>query len=143
MGHTALTAAGRYLRLETADEELRLRADGDTLDESAVFERIELPHGRIALRTPAGDYLAVRPDGNLNFGLYPEDELTPRAVFEEVLWPDGRVALRSCELTYVSAAQPGGSAVVVNRVEAGPLERFEYAAVPPGMVPEQRRAPNR
>jgi hypothetical protein len=143
LSHTAVTAVtvgGRYLRLDHGQDELRLRADGDVIDATAVFERIELPHDRIALRTLEGRYLAVRPDQGLNFGVYPEDELSPRAVFEEILWPDGEVALRSCELTFVSAQQEEGCPVVVNRVEAGPQERFRYAGVPASLVPAPRRS---
>ena len=142
MGHVVLAIADRYLRLSTADGELRVRGDGGSIESVAVFDRVVLAHGRIALRTLDGEYLALRPDRCLNFGLYPEDDLTPRAAFEEILWPDGKVSLRSCELTFVSATPGGASTVVANRMQAGPCERFDVVAVSVPLVPRQRSGPD-
>lgn len=155
MRFVALTAAGRYLRVAIADgdDRPRLCASGESVDAGATFERIDLSHGRVALRTLDGRYLTVAPDRGQNFGIYQGDELVPAAAFEEILWPDGRVSLRSCELCYLSVgaggAPPGagagvdpsepGCAVTANRVEAGPAERFCYVDVPLAMVPPQRR----
>ncbi len=52
MEHVALTLSGRYLRLGADDE--RLRVGDDTLRSDVVFERVELGHGRIALRAADG-----------------------------------------------------------------------------------------
>jgi hypothetical protein len=136
MGHVALTIDGRYLRISPLGEELRICADGDAMDSSSIFERLPLPHDRIALRTPDGFFLAVRPDPCHNFGLYPEEAFTPQAVFEEILWPDGQISLRTSELTFVSGA--GDATVTANRVEPGCSERFRPRPVPASMLPLQR-----
>ena len=136
MRHFALASGDRYLRVSPHGDELRLRADGGGLDSRTIFERLPLPHDRIALRTLDGRFLAVRPDHHHNFGLYPEDDFTPHAVFEEILWPDGRVSLRSCELTFVSDTEE--AAVTANRIEAGSAERFELVPVPLPLIPTQR-----
>lgn len=138
MTHVALTTGGRYLRVTIQDGEQRVAGDATTLRYADVYERVELPHGRIALRTRDGRYLARRPDRGQNFGLYPEVELTPSAVFEEILWPTGEISLRSTDLTYVGAPA-SGSAVTVNRIEAGAGERFRYVPVGEAAVPAQRR----
>jgi hypothetical protein len=135
MAYVSLTTCGRYLRLGTRGGEDRLVDDAGSLDSADVFERLELPHGRVALRTRAGHYLTRRPDPGQNFGVYPEPDLSPAAVFEEILWPDGKVSLRSTDLTYVSARE-AAAGVTVNRVEPGPTERFGYVAV--GSMPMQR-----
>jgi hypothetical protein len=128
---------GRHFRTADGDGG-RLRNDGTVLDAAAVFERLDLGHGRIALRTGDGRYLAARPDSELSFGLYPEEELTPAAAFEEVLWPDGQVSLRSCHLTYVSAEATGR--VTVSRTSPGPQERFVVVPLPGPGVPAQRES---
>ena len=132
MGHVALTLDGRYVRLGQ-DEHHRLRMDGTAVDSDAVFERLELGHGRVALRTVDGCFLAVRPDG-LSFGVHAEPELTPAAAFEEILWPTGQVSLRTCHLTYVGAG--AGGRIAANRTEAGLRERFSPVAV--ATLPGQR-----
>jgi hypothetical protein len=140
MGHVIVTLDSLHLRLHLRlgdDDSARLRLDGTTSGSDAVFERLELGHGRIALRTPDGRFLAVRPDAGLSYGIYPEDELTPAAAFEEILWPTGQVSLRSCHLTYVGADAAGQA--VVNRTEAGSLERFHLVAAPVPTVPAQRQ----
>jgi len=136
----AIAVDGRYLRLGGPQDggDRRLRADRVSIEPAAVFERLDLGHGRVALRTLDGRYLAARPDPGLGFGVYPEEELSPAAAFEEVLWPDGRVSLRSCHLTYVGA--PDAAPVRVNRVEAGPEERFVLVPVPVAAVPGQRQS---
>lgn len=139
MGHVALTLDGRFLRLPGGGTQTtRLRLAGVTIDDEAVFERLDLGHGRIALRTADGRYLAARPDAGLSYAIYPEDELTPAAAFEEVLWPNGQVSLRSCHLTYVSALASGQ--VTANRTHAGLPERFFLVTVHVPTVPGQRTA---
>lgn len=139
MGQVALTQGGRHLRLGEGLGRRLCCVAGDVgnVDDDAVFELARLGHDRIALRTKAGQYLAVRPDAGLGYGIYPEDELTPRAAFEEIRWPTGEVSLRSCHLAYVGA-EPGGR-VRVNRVEPGQRERFALVDPTPVGVPRQRR----
>lgn len=140
MGHVALTLDGRFLRMPgDRTRPTRLRLGGVTIDTDVVFERLDLDHGRIALRTADGRYLAARPDAGLSYAIYPEDELTPAAAFEEVLWPNGQVSLRSCHLTYVSALTSGQ--VTANRTHAGRPERFFLVTVPVPSVPAQRTGP--
>ncbi len=134
--HVALTLDGRRLHLDDGTDS-RLRVGSSVLDSRTVFERLDLGHGRIALRTLDGRYLATHPDPGQNYGIYPDDELTPAAAFEEILWPDGRVSLRSCLLTYVGAG-PGGD-VTANRITPGVCERFSVVPVHAPTVPEQRR----
>ncbi|MDX6325833.1 MAG: hypothetical protein QOK15_2187 [Nocardioidaceae bacterium] len=138
MSHVALTTGGRYLRVLERDGEQRVAGDVTALSSADAFDRVELPHGRIALRSADGCFLTRRPDRDLSFGLYPEADLTPAAVFEEVLWPNGEVSLRSADLTYVGAS-PALPAVTVNRVEPGPCERFTYVPVADALVPAPRR----
>jgi hypothetical protein len=130
-----LTVDGRHLLPGPADDR-RLRGAPGPGHPAAVFERLELGHGRIALRTLDGRFLATRPDTDLGFGVYPQDDLTPDAAFEEVLWPDGRVSLRSSLLTYVSA--PVERPVTANAVEPGDDARFRLVAVAATAVPAQR-----
>jgi len=136
MAHVALTLDGRYLQMRGGPER-RLDVGTGELEPRGVFERCDLGHGRIALRTLDGRYLATGPDTGHGYGIYPAEELTPAAAFEEVLWPDGRVSLRSCHLTYVGAGPQGP--VTVNLVEPGVTERFSLVPVPAPNVPEQRR----
>jgi hypothetical protein len=139
MTHVGLTTGGRYLRVSSRDGEQRLTGDGAALEVAGVFDRVELPHGRVALRTRDGSFLTRRPDRGQNFGLYLEAELTPAAVFEEILWPSGEVSLRSTDLTYVCVPE-NSPAVTVNRVEPGAGSRFSYVPAPVPGVPAQRRA---
>ncbi|CAA9385774.1 MAG: hypothetical protein AVDCRST_MAG47-2532 [uncultured Nocardioidaceae bacterium] len=134
MGQVTVTLDGRQLGLGDEDSP-RLRFEGTGA--GLVLDRLELGHGRIALRALDGRFLAVRPDPGLSYGVYPEDELTPAAAFEEVLWPTGQVSLRSCHLTYVGADAAGR--IIVNRTEAGPLERFHLVAMPSATMPAQRQ----
>lgn len=130
-----LTVDGRQLSPGPAEDRRLRRASGPT-EPVAVFERLELGHGRIALRTLDGRFLTTRPDSDLGFGVYPEEELTSAAAFEEILWPDGRVSLRSSLLTFVSA--PAERPVTANVVEPGDDARFRLVTVPSTAVPAQR-----
>ena len=116
----------------------RVMLTGTGLRASTVFERIPLPHGRVALRTLDGRYLSCQPDLGANDGLYLADDLGPREAFEEVLWPDGSVSLRSCDLTYVTASDDPDGRVVVNRMSPGDDARFTYREVP-AVIPTQSR----
>jgi hypothetical protein len=130
-----LTVDGRHLHPGPAEDRRLRRASGPPRP-GAVFERLELGHGRIALRTLDGRFLATRPDTDLGFGVYPEAELTSAAAFEEILWPDGHVSLRSSLLTYVSA--PAERPVTANLVEPDDDARFRLIVVPAAAVPTQR-----
>jgi hypothetical protein len=134
----ALTVGDRFLHVATVDGETRLHADGTSVDRRSCFERVDLGHDRVALRTVDGGYLTHAPDRGRSFGLYVIDELSPCAAFEEVLWPDGQVSLRSCQLTYVHADAEGGP-VTSCRTDTGEGTRFRYVAVPLGSVPRQQR----
>jgi hypothetical protein len=142
MSHVALTLDGLHLQLDPGADG-RLRLGGTVPDGAAFFERLDLGHGRIALRTLDGRYLATRPDDGQNYGVYPDEELSPAAAFEEILWPDGRISLRSCLLTYVGAGATGD--VTVNRITPGVYERFSvvpvHPATPPSMPAQRRHAP--
>ncbi len=138
MGHVALRVDGRYLQLGIGGER-SLEGSATELEPRGVFERVELGHDRVAFRTLDGRWLATRPDQQLNYGVYPEEELTPAAAFEEILWPDGRISLRSCHLTYLRAEASGR--VTVNRVEPGPQERLALTPVPTPAIPAQSSAP--
>ena len=116
----------------------RVMATGSGMRTTTVFERVELPHDRIALRTLDGHYLSCQPDLGANYGLYLADSLGPREAFEEVLWPDGTVSLRSCDLTFVTAEHDRDQRVVVNRLTPDDDARFTYREVP-AVVPTQGR----
>lgn len=130
MEHVALSLDGRYLRLAGGPTRrlARLELGQASVGDESVFERLELGHGRVALRDGFGRYLAVRPDAGLSYAVYPVPELTPAAAFEEILWPSSEVSLRSCHLTYLSAESSGR--VTVNRTEASTRERFVQLTVP-------------
>ena len=116
----------------------RVMATGHGMRITSVFERVVLPHDRIALRTLDGHYLSCQPDLGANYGLYLADTLGPREAFEEVLWPDGTVSLRSCDLTFVTAEHDRDRRVVVNRLTPDDDARFTYREVP-AVVPTQSR----
>jgi hypothetical protein len=134
----ALTVGDRFLQVTTADGETRLRADGTSVSRAGSFERVDLGHDRVALRTVDGGYLTHAPDRGRSFGLYVVDELTPCAAFEEVLWPDGRISLRSCQLTYLCADADRGI-VTSCLTQTGDGTRFRYVAAPLGSMPRQQR----
>lgn len=50
MAHVVLTTQGRLLRLSDRDGERRVTAGVPVLDPADAYERVELPHGRVALR---------------------------------------------------------------------------------------------
>ena len=52
MTHVGLTTGGHYLRVANRDGELRVTGDGASPEVGGVFDRIELPHGRVALAHP-------------------------------------------------------------------------------------------
>jgi hypothetical protein len=95
-----------------------------------VWERIELPYERIALRTPHGRFLSCQvEDGRPRMTL--SEELGPQEAFVEVLWPDGEVSLRTCEMTYVAVSGSDAEPVSCSGVDTGPQARFRYVE-PPG-----------
>lgn len=101
-------------------------------DITVVWERIELPYERIALRTPYGRFLSCATS-DLGPRMTLTDDLGPREAFEEILWPDGGVSLRTCELTFLSVSGPlHGSEpeVVCNGAETGTSARFRYVDPP-------------
>jgi hypothetical protein len=108
-------------------------------DVTAMWERIELPYGRIALRTPYGRFLSCEP-GVVSPRLTLAADLGPREAFEEVLWPDGSVSFRTCELTYVAvdtdSPQAHGRAarVVCDSNDTGPATRFTYLDPSPALA---------
>lgn len=101
-------------------------------DVTVVWERIELPYERVALRTPYGRFLSCQvEDDQARVTL--ADDLGPREAFEEILWPDGEVSFRTYELTYVSvseSATDGERSVLCDGTETGAAERFRYIAPP-------------
>lgn len=128
MEYVALTFDGCYLHLVTGPDGSRLRADGTELDATSVFERLDLLHGRVALRTNEGRYLTRhRREGDTGAVLRPLDDLSSAAAFEELPAADGSVSLRSCDLLFVGV-ETGGE-VVVDRVSNGSWERFAYVSV--------------
>jgi hypothetical protein len=135
--HVALTVRGRYLRVAEEDGRVVVCADSPTIEPGSLFTRVRLGHDRIALRSPDGRFLAVRPEGRLSFALTLVPELTPDAAFEEILWPNGQVSLRSSQLTYVTGHLDGS--VAVNRTRTGVGERLAFVPVPAAMVPAQVR----
>lgn len=97
-------------------------------DVTVVWERIELPYERIALRTAYGRFLSCQA-GDDGPRLTLARDLGPHEAFEEILWPDGEVSFRTCELTFVAVtpAQQGTDAVLACRdTETGPAARFRY-----------------
>ena len=137
-----ITLDGRCLRLVALPTgERHLRADENPPCDDSVFERIDLAHGRVALRAADGRYLArhvTHPDEAEAEGtgertgqeasLHLVTELTQCAAFEELPVPGGAVALRSCDLRYLGIDTSG--AVVADRVADGSWERFHYVEVP-------------
>ena len=128
MNIVGLRFGDRYLRLATDEHGPVLRAGSAELTVDGVFERVDLGHGRVALVTAEGRYLAARPCGTADAGLRPEDELTACAAFEEVTWPDGSLSFRTCDRTFLGV--DGEGLVLSDRISGGSCERFEYVAVP-------------
>ena len=146
MGFVSILLDGRCLRAVTlVSGETLLRADEEPPGDDAVLERIDLAHGRVALRVADGRYLArhlTHPDdvaGGPDAGgaLHLVAELTPCAAFEELRSSDGTVSLRGCDLRFLGVH--GSGAVVADRVSDGSWERFRYlpVAAPRPTVPPQ------
>ena len=101
-------------------------------DVTVVWERIELPYERVALRTPYGRFLSCQVDDDRP-RMTLADDLGPREAFEEILWPDGAVSFRTYELTYVSVdgvEQGDRRSVVCGTTQTGAGERFRYIEPP-------------
>ena len=110
--------------------------------DGAFFERVDLAHGRVALRATDGRYLArhlVHPVGPSDVGSLHQaaldgpgvtlvDELGLCTAFEELRSPDGHVALRGCDMRFLGVHADGS--VVADRVTDGSWERFRYLEVP-------------
>lgn len=150
MGYVAITLDGRALRvtalpsseaLLTAVPEAPRDAGepgGAAESADAVFERIDLSHGRIALRVHDGRYLArhqthPEPTEVDDAGFHLVGEIVPCAAFEEVLLPGGFVSLRGCDMRFLGVHASG--AVVADRVANGTWERFRYREVPAPTTP--------
>lgn len=134
MGHVAITLEDRTLRLvQLADGGVDLRADEGSPGVQSVFERLDLSHGRIALRVADGRYLArhVEHAGkptDRGAVITLVDELTQCAAFEEVHLPGGYLSLRACDLRFLGVHTSGR--VVAGRVSNGTWERFRYIELP-------------
>ena len=153
----AITPEGRHLGVvRTAEGGSRPAAVAGPPAGSSVFERVDLTHGRVALRTQDGSYLASHAShAGHSSGAGPADdsgaahlstELTQCAAFEELSLPDGQVSLRGCDRRYLGVRASGR--LVTDRVVNGSGERFTYLEVPvalPSVVPQPdprtRRAP--
>ena len=134
MGLVAITLEGRSLRLAPLiDGSIDLRAEEGPPGPLSVFERLDVSHGRIALRIPDGRFLArhVEHPGNpIDQGAVVTlaDELTQCAAFEEVHLPGGYISLRACDLRFLGVHTSGR--VVAGRVSNGTWERFRYLDIP-------------
>ena len=144
MSIVALSFGDCFVHLAHDEHGPVLRADANRLGAEALFERVDLCHGRVALLTAEGLYLASRPPGTAAAGVRPEAELTACAAFEEVAWPDGTVSFRTCDRTFLGV--DGRGLVLGDRISGGSCERFGYAEVPAELeaaypsVPPQSRA---
>ena len=129
MGYVGIAFEGRWLRVVTLPTgEVLLRADEEAPDAGTVLERVALPHGRVALRTPDGRYLARHAVHGAVSALELVAELNPCAAYEELLLPDGSISLRGCDLRFLGVHSNG--TVVANRVTDGSRERFHWLDVP-------------
>ena len=144
MGYVAITLDGRALRATALPSgEVLLTAvpaaardageSGGSAESDAVFERIDLSHGRIALRVQDGRYLArhqTHPGLTEvdDAGFHLVGEIVPCAAFEEVLLPGGFLSLRGCDMRFLGVHTSG--AVVADRVANGTWERFRYLELP-------------
>lgn len=103
-----------------------------TPDVTVLWERIELPYERVALRTPYGRFLSCQVERRQRRITLAED-IGPREAFEEILWPDGAISFRTCELTFVAVASTAHGAitsVTCDDAETGPAGRFRYHQPP-------------
>lgn len=126
-GHRFITAS----RPATLDSSVGLGSGMPGL--SVAWDRIELPYGRIALRTAYGLFLSCQREARQLPRLTLSEEMGPREAFEEILWPAGEVSLRTCELTFVSLAVETSGAepeLMCNVEETGERERFRYHDLP-------------
>lgn len=134
MQYVAITLEGRSLRLVPLPEgAVDLRAEEGPPGPQSVFERVDLSHGRIALRVPDGRYLArhvEHPGQPSEEGavVHLVDEVSQCAAFEEVPAPGGYVSLRTCDLRFLGVHTSGR--VVAGRISNGTWERFRYLEVP-------------
>lgn len=106
------------------------------VDVTIVWERIELPHGRIALRTPYGRFLSCEVH-ELSPWMTLTDVLGPSQAFEEILWPNGEVSFRTSELTYLSvhgAKDSDEPTVDCGGTESGAAARFRYSEPPDNLL---------
>jgi hypothetical protein len=140
VGFVLITMERRFLRALTLPTgETLLRADEAPPGDDAVFERVDLAHGRVALRVADGRYLA-RHLVHVADGAGPDDdsalhlvgELTACAAFEELPLSDGFLSLRGCDQRFLGVHTNG--AVVADRVADGSWERFRYHEVPAGRL---------
>jgi hypothetical protein len=136
VGFVLITLERRFLRAVTLPTgETLVRADEAPPAHDAVFERVDLAHGRVALRVADGRYLA-RHLTHVADGAGPDDdaalhlvgELTACAAFEELPLSDGFLSLRGCDQRFLGVHTNG--AVVADRVADGSWERFRYLDVP-------------
>ena len=150
MGYVAITLDGRALRvtaMSSGDALLTAvpaaprdagEPGGPAEPADAVFERIDLSHGRIALRVHDGRYLArhrTHPESTEvdDAGFHLVGEIIPCAAFEEVLLPGGFLSLRGCDMRFLGVHTSG--AVVADRVANGTWERFRYRELPAPTTP--------
>lgn len=105
----------------------------DVEDTNTVWERIELPYGRIALRTPYGRFLSCQLRSEQP-RLTLSDDLGPREAFEEILWPNGEVSFRTCELTYLSVDPEPAASLVCDGKDTGAAEKFRYSEPPDDVI---------
>lgn len=135
----AITLEGRSLRLVPLPEGgVDLRADKGPSGPGCFFERLDMSHGRIALRVPDGRFLArhVEHAGDptdRGAAVHLTEELTQCAAFEEVHLPHGFVSLRACDLRFLGVHTSGR--VVGGRISNGTWERFRYLHVPAPVEP--------
>jgi hypothetical protein len=135
VGFVLITLDGHDVRV-VGPVEPRLEPAVEPSLEDAVLERVDLAHGRIALRLADGRFLArhtahpevgAQADGPDRSGvarLSLVDEVTPCAAFEEVAAPDGTVSLRGCDSRFLGVLTD--FTVVAGRVANGSWERFRY-----------------
>ncbi len=142
-----LSLEGRHVGLVMTPEggTVLCAVDGTT-GEGAVFERIDLAHGRVALRAGDGSYLVRHADHSAptsDDAPHLSSELSQCAAFEELLLPCGQVSLRGCDLRYLGVHRSGR--VVADRIVNGSRERFTYVDVPtpPPSVPAQPESSTR
>jgi hypothetical protein len=134
----AITLEDRSLRLvPLPGGGVDLRATEGLPGPDSVFERLDLSHGRIALRVPDGRYLARHVEHlgmptDEGATLHLVDELIQCAAFEELPLPGGYLSLRACDLRFLGVHTSGR--VVADRVSNGSWERFRYLEIPAPVI---------